>query len=131
MIVVIVHAKNVCDPAFSIGPPRAGVESLRSRSSCQRRKWIHDIVRASRPVQPKINIVLRTPPTASSPTSASAPDYERTNSGAAACPEIVDQPEDHRIVTARPGRPLVQVLPEARRGAAWAQVLKRKADQKR
>src|SRR5260370_135174 len=131
MIVVVIHAEYVGDAALPVGPPRAGVQALCSRSSCERRKWIHYMVRASRPVQPKINMVLRPPPTASSPTSAFARDNERTNSGTAACPEIVDQPEDHRIGTARRGRHIVKILPGRRRGDVWHDVWQRKAVQKR
>ena len=32
MIVVVVHAESVCHAALTVGPPRAGVEPLRSRS---------------------------------------------------------------------------------------------------
>src|SRR5258708_39533826 len=112
MIVVIVHAKNVCDTALSIGPPRTGVEALRSRSSRQRRKWVHDIVRAARPVQSEVNVVLRPPSTASAPaTCSSAPDQERTGARPAGLPKIVNQPQDHRIGAALRGSHVVKVLP--------------------
>src|SRR5882724_3703784 len=108
MIVVVVHAENICDPALAVGPPRAGVQPLRSRSPSERRKLIHDVVRAARPVQPEIDIVLRPPSAAaSSPTASSA---ERTEPWAVACAEIVDQPKDHRVRTTRRGRYVVKIL---------------------
>src|SRR5260370_14265354 len=75
MIVVVVHAENIRDTAFSIGPPRAGVEPLGVRSSRERGERVHDIARVARPVQSKINIVLRTPP-ASSPSAGPTGAYE-------------------------------------------------------
>src|SRR6202171_1416659 len=106
MIVVIVHAKNVCDAAFPVGPPRAGVKPLRSRSAREQGEGIHDVVRTARPVQSKIDIILRTPASAAS-TASSA---EQTESGAAACAEVVDQPEVHRIGIALRGRHVLKVL---------------------
>src|SRR5260370_5473894 len=117
MIVVIVHAKNVCDTTLSIGPPRAGVEALRSRSSRQRRKWVHDIVRAARPVQPEIDVGLRTPPS-SSATSTPAPDQERTGARPAGLPKIVNQPQNHCIGAILPASHVVRVLSGTRHGRA-------------
>src|SRR5258706_11093798 len=110
MIVVVVHAKNVCDAAFSISPPRAGVKPLCSRSARERGERIHDAVRTARPVQSKIDIILRTPASAAS----TAPSAEQTESGAAACAEVVDQPEVHRIGIALRGRHVVKVLTGSR-----------------
>src|SRR5258706_15669820 len=110
MIVVVVHAKNVCDAAFSISPPRAAVKPLCSRSARERGEGIHDVVRAARPVQSKINIILRTPASAAS----TAPSVEQTESGAAACADVADQPQVHRIGIARRARDEEKVLTVSR-----------------
>src|SRR2546427_1371765 len=115
MIVVIVHPENVCDAALPVSPPRAGVQALCSRSPCKRRKRIHDIVRTARPVQPKVDIVLRTPPPAAPATSTCAPDEEGTGARSANLPKIVNQPQDHRIGTALRGSHIVEVLAGRRR----------------
>src|SRR6266481_9790248 len=115
MIVVVVHAENVCDSAFPVGPPCAGVQPLRVCSSGQRRKRIHDVARAARPVQPEIDIVLRTPSASAATITSTASDDDRTESGTAACPEVVDQPENHRIGAARSGSYVMKVLPGSRR----------------
>src|SRR5882762_37815 len=114
MIVVVVHAENVCDVAFPVCPPCTGVEPLRVGSSGQRRKRIHDVARAARPVQPKIDIVLRTPSTSAASNTA-ASDNNRTESGTTACPEVVDQPENHHIRTARRRSHVVKILAGSRR----------------
>src|SRR5712692_5277743 len=111
MIVVVVHAEDVCDAAFPVRPPCAGVEPLRVGPSGQRRKRIHDVARTARPVQPKIDVVLRTPSASAATTTPTPSDDDRTESGTAACPEVVDQPENHRIGTARRGSHVMKILP--------------------
>jgi len=83
--------------------------SLVFRSSRQRRKWVHDIVRAARPVQSEVNVVLRTP---LPPRTAPRPDQERTEPGRC-LPKIVNQPQDHRIGAALRGSHVVEFWPEA------------------
>src|SRR5439155_22519036 len=82
--------------------------------------------RAARPVQPEIDIVLRTTP---APAASTAPIAKPTESGTTACTKVVDQPENHRVgiavrrghvmeVLAGSGRPNVRqrdVLQERRR----------------
>ena|SRR5438876_4980299 len=113
MIVIVVHAENVRDSAFSIGPSGAGVQTLRSRSAREQRERIHNAVRAARPVQPKINVVLRTSSSSTTATTSAAP--KRPKSRTVARPEVVDQPQNHGVGIALRGCYIVEVLARRRR----------------
>src|SRR5260370_33070377 len=95
MIVNVFHAKHVVHAHSAVHPTRAGVQPLRSRASGERREWIHQVVRTARPVQPKIDVVLRSP-SASTTSTAATPYSERTESRTTACAAVGDQPRHPR-----------------------------------
>ena len=99
MIVVVVHAESVCDAALTVSPSCAGVEPLRSGSSRERGERIHDVARAARPVQPKIDVVLRAPPPSATPAWATYDEGARALSASLA--KVVNEPQHHRIRIAR------------------------------
>src|SRR5438093_11000561 len=87
MIVVVVHAERVCHAALTVGPPRAGVEPLRSRSPRGGGERIDDIVRTARPVQSRIDVVLRA--TSASAASTTPACDDRAGTGSPGRPKIV------------------------------------------
>src|SRR5437773_7664739 len=114
VIVIVVYAKHVAHAPFAVHPTSAGVQPLRSRASGERREWIYQVVRTARPVQPKIDVVLRSPSSSTASTPAT-PYGERTESRTTACAEVVDQPQHHGIGIALRGRHVAKVLAGSRR----------------
>src|SRR5439155_11818805 len=99
-----------------------------------RRKRIHNAVRASRPVQPEIDVVLRAPPASS---AASVPgNEERSAAWSAGSVEIMNQTEHHHIRAAACRSHVMKILAErigrhVRQGNVIQQSLRRGGDQYR
>src|SRR5215469_13597968 len=113
MVVVVIYPKNVGGPPSAVNPSRARVQPLRAGAAGQSGKRIHNAARAARPVQPEINISVRTP-------AAATPFHSTRSSKNYAAPakpwrraKIVDQTERDRIGAAVCRSHIMKILAES------------------
>src|SRR4029077_11881532 len=72
VIVVVVKAQIIGEPALPVHPSHAGAETLRAGSAIERGKYAYRVGRRPLPVQSKVDVVLISP-------AAAAASATRTN----------------------------------------------------